>query len=224
MSGPREANPFLGLRAIRFSLRNTGVFQDQLRAMLRAGADGDLGIMFPLISSLDDFLEAKEHVDLCIRNLETEGIEHNGRPRIGAMIELPSSVELAAELAESADFLSIGTNDLIQYLLGVDRTNEHVAHLYTPYHPAVFRSVNRLVEAAQATGCEVSICGDAAGDETMIPFFLGIGIRHFSVEPKLIPLFRRHIHGISIEESEAVARDLLSLRSERDVREYLRLS
>jgi phosphotransferase system, enzyme I, PtsP len=224
MSGPREANPFLGLRAIRFSLRNTTVFQDQLRAMLRAGAERNLGIMFPLVSSLDDFLEAKEHVDGCIRSLQAEGITHNPRPRIGAMVELPSSVELAAELAESADFLSIGTNDLIQYLLGVDRTNEHVAHLYTPYHPAVFRSVNRLARAGQAVGCEVSVCGDAAGDKIMIPFFIGIGIRHFSVEPKLIPLFRRHVHGVTVEECEAVAQDLLSLRSAREVREYLRLS
>ena len=143
-----EANPFLGLRAIRFSLRNKNIFSQQLRALLRAGLETDLRIMFPLISSVDDFIQAREVVAACVNDLRVEGVPHNSRPKLGVMIELPSAVEVANELAEEADFLSIGSNDLVQYILAVDRTNEHISDLYVSHHPAVLRAMKRVADCS----------------------------------------------------------------------------
>jgi phosphotransferase system enzyme I (PtsP) len=219
-----ESNPFLGLRAIRFSLRHRDIFSRQLRAMLRAGHDTDLQIMFPLVSSVEDLLDARAIVNACIDELSAEGIPHNGRPKLGAMIELPSAVEIADELAQEADFLSIGGNDLVQYMLAVDRTNENISDLYVAYHPAVLRALHRVSHAAQKHGKSVSFCGEMAADPKMIPFLIGIGIRTLSVEARQIPRVHQTIRGLSAAEAARHAHRLLGLGRVRDVAKALEIA
>jgi len=218
-----EANPFLGLRAIRFSLRYRNIFTQQLRGLLRAGVDTELQIMFPLVSSVEDFTDARAVVQECIAALAEEGLEHNPRPRLGAMIELPSAVEVAEELAEEADFLSIGGNDLVQYMLAVDRTNEHISDLYVAYHPAVLRALNRVAQAARRHRKPLSFCGEMASDPKMIPFLLGIGIHALSVEPRQIPRVQQVVVNLRADEAEKRARHLLSLGRVRDVARALEI-
>jgi len=182
-----ERNPFLGMRSIRFSLQNPEIFKTQLRAMLRASEGHDVGIMFPMISSFDEFLVAKQIVKECSDTLTSQEIAHNENPRIGLMVEIPSVISVLEELSKEADFFCIGTNDLIQYMLAVDRTNEKVSNLYIPHHPSVLRALNKIVSVINETGKEVSICGDMAGDKKLIPFLLGIGLKKFSVNPTTIP-------------------------------------
>ena len=178
-----EANPFLGLRGIRFLLRNKEVFAEQLRAMLRAGVGGKSRIMFPLISSVDEFIEARELVNECMADLESRGVEYNKDTRLGVMVELPSAVTLVEDLAHEVDFMSIGTNDLIQYMLAVDRTNEMVSKLYLSHHPAILRAIERVASVALSHRKDVSICGDISRDAKMIPFLLGVGITKLSLAP-----------------------------------------
>lgn len=206
-----EANPFLGLRAIRFSLRNRDIFNQQLRAMLRAGDGRNLKIMFPLVSSVDDFLEARAVVRECQNQLAAEGTPHNTRPHIGAMIELPAAVEIIEELAHEADFLSIGGNDLVQYMLAVDRTNEHIADLYVPHHPAVLRALARIARAADAAGKPLSFCGEMATNPRMLPFLVGIGIRRLSIESRQIPRIHKALSSFSLADARSHAAHLLSL-------------
>ncbi len=216
-----EANPFLGLRAIRFSLKNLGIFKQQLRAMLRAGVDRELKIMFPFISSVDDFLEAKKVMVECMHELEAEGTPYNGHPKVGLMVELPAAVEIIDELAQAADFFSIGTNDLIQYLLAVDRTNESVSSMYVCHHPAVLRSVYRIVNSAINNDVEVSVCGDMALNEDMLKFLIGIGVRKISIDPQQIPRVQAFLGGLHTEEARRHARKLLRFGSLREVNQYL---
>jgi phosphotransferase system, enzyme I, PtsP len=216
-----EANPFLGLRAIRFSLKNLPIFKQQLRAMLRAGADRKLKIMFPFISSVDDFLEAKEVMNLCIRELAAEALPHNANPKVGLMVELPAAVEIIDELADAADFFSIGTNDLIQYLLAVDRTNESVSSMYVCHHPAVLRSVYRIVNSAIHNDVDVSVCGDMALNEDMLKFLIGIGVRKISIDPQQIPRVQAFIGGLHTEGARRHARKLLRFGTLREVNQFL---
>ncbi len=194
----KEENPFLGMRSIRFSLKHKDIFSQQLRAILRAGHQADLKIMFPMISSLDEFLEAKEIVRESMFSLSKDKIPYHASAQIGLMIELPSVLEIIEDLAQAADFFSIGTNDFIQYMLAVDRTNEKVADLYLPYHPSILRGLKRIVDAAITFKKEVSICGDMAHDEKYIAFLLGIGVRRFSVDVHHIPKVQRLIVGTDV--------------------------
>ncbi|MBI3601456.1 MAG: phosphoenolpyruvate--protein phosphotransferase [Candidatus Omnitrophica bacterium] len=203
-----EENPFLGLRSIRFSLKHQDVFITQIRAMLRAGHDARLRILFPMISSVDEFQRAKGIVQECIYGLEQEK-QKVCHPPLGAMVELPSAVELIDEIADEADFLSIGTNDLVQYLLAVDRTNERVADLYLPHHPSVLRALKKVVDAAIKYGKDVSICGDIAADSKFLPFLLGIGIRSFSVDARYLPKLHQHLADIDLHQAEQSAAQLL---------------
>lgn len=204
-----EANPFLGLRAIRFSLKYPDIFSQQLRALLRAGVDADIKIMFPLISSLDEFLQAREGVRQACDELKESGVPHNPHPKLGVMVELPSAVEIVEDLAREADFLSIGTNDLVQYMLAVDRTNDEISDLYVYHHPAVLRVIARIVRAAQTQDVDLSICGDMAAEPRMVPFLLGAGLRKFSVNPNAIPALQRFIQNVDLSEAETVAKNVL---------------
>ncbi len=204
-----EANPFLGLRAIRLSLRYRNIFAPQIRALLRAGAGCGLRIMFPMISSVDDLIEARNYVKECIAQLKDENVPHNNDPLLGVMIELPAAVELIEELAYEVDFMSIGSNDLVQYILAVDRTNEQIADLYMPHHPAVLRSLKRIADAALKFRKHLSICGDIAACKTMLPFLLGIGIRKISVDIRRLPQVQQIISSIDITQARAKAMSML---------------
>ena len=218
-----EANPFLGLRAIRFSLRNKDVFRCQLRAMLRAGLDASLRIMFPLVSSVDDFEQARNVVFECSEQLQAEGVPHNNKPALGAMIELPSAVAVAEDLAETADFLSIGSNDLIQYILAVDRTNQHISDLFIPHHPAVLRSMARVAHAARKLGKPVSLCGEMASNPAFSRFLIGIGLTTFSVEVRSLPMAQRAMIAVNAAEAEQFADGVLRLSRVSEVADRLGL-
>jgi len=216
-----EANPFLGMRAIRFSLQNKDIFCEQLRAFLRAGADSDARIMFPLIASVDDFVAARDIVYECMDELEEGDIPFNRDTKLGVMMELPSAVEVVDELAHEADFLSIGSNDLIQYMLAVDRTNEKVSSLYRAHHPAILRAINRIVAAAQTHGKHVSICGDLSADSRMLPFLLGVGLRNFSIDIVNAPTVQRLVNAISLKDAEKIAEQMLDLGRISEIEAYL---
>jgi len=216
-----EANPFLGLRAIRFSLLHKDIFSEQLRAFLRAGAGGNTRIMFPLIASLDDFLEARDVARQCMKDLDERGVPYNRDTKIGIMVELPSAVELIEDLAHEVDFMSIGTNDLIQYMLAVDRTNELVSKLYLSHHPAILRAIERVVSVANSHHKEVSICGDIAMDPKMIPFLLGAGITKLSLPPARLYEIQSTIEQIRMEKAVYTARQMLACRRVSDVEAFL---
>jgi phosphotransferase system enzyme I (PtsP) len=206
-----EANPELGLRGIRFSLRYRDIFHQQLRAILRAAASTKtVRIMFPLISSLDEFQQARQAVNDCMLALKIENLPHHQHPLIGVLVELPSIVEIIDELVAETDFLSIGTNDFVQYMLAVDRTNEKVVDYYQPYHPAVLRSLAKIVKAANTQNKSISVCGELAHEKDYIPFLLGIGIQILSVYPKFLPSVQNIISSLTISEAIAYAQRLLS--------------
>jgi phosphotransferase system enzyme I (PtsP) len=219
----KEANPELGLRSIRFSLKHKEIFQTQIRAILRA-AHGrkNIRLMFPLISSIDEFLESRQFVSDCALDLEKEGIDHNNSLSLGMMIELPSVLSTIDEFAELADFFAIGTNDLIQYMMGADRTNKLVAHHYIPYHPAVNRGIDTIVRAAHRKGIDVSVCGEMAHDPDYIPFLLGVGIRTLSVDPQFLPSVQKTIMALSLEEAGEYAKKMLAVSRIRDAAELLK--
>ena len=206
---PQEANPELGLRSIRFSLRHRDVFDQQIRAILRAGVHAhQLGIMFPMISSIDEFEAARQAVRDALTALAAEKLDHYREPLIGAMIELPAVGQIIDELALKADFFSIGTNDFIQYMLAVDRTNQNVAEYYQPYHPSVLRALKNVVRGAVSGGKPISVCGEVAHHPEFIPFLVGIGIRRLSVDPQFLPLVQQTVSGLTIAEAEEYAGSL----------------
>jgi phosphotransferase system, enzyme I, PtsP len=219
-----ESNPFLGLRAIRFSFRYKDIFVQQLRALLRAGAGCDLKIMFPMISSVDDFIQARQVVDDCVAMLKEEKAEFNNRPKLGAMIELPAAVEVSGELAGEADFLSIGGNDLVQYMLAVDRTNQNISDLYVSHHPAVLRALKRVADACLTQKTPLSFCGEMAADLKMQPFLVGIGIRQFSVESRMIPVVQKALSGLDTEACKTWADKLLKMGRISDVEAAIKSS
>lgn len=205
-----EGNPFLGLRGVRFSLRHPDLFHEQVRAMLRAGVGRDLSILFPMVGSIDEFAEAKYRLQVAAQELDREGLARAEDPHIGAMIELPSAVQQIDAFAEEADFLSIGSNDLVMYLLAVDRGNDQVAELYRPMHPAVLAAFARIADAARNKGCPVSICGEAASLPAMLEFLVGVGITTVSADPHRIPTIRSCVEALDAEGARAFALRLLS--------------
>ncbi|MGE5293747.1 MAG: phosphoenolpyruvate--protein phosphotransferase [Solirubrobacterales bacterium] len=213
----KEQNPALGMRSIRFSLQNKSIFIEQVRAILRAGAGANLRIMFPMISSLDELHDATEVVRESVDQLAQQGVEHNPEPRLGMMVELPAVADLAEDFAREVDFFSIGTNDLIQFLLAADRTNEAVADFYVPHHPSVLRTLNRIARAALANDCDLSICGDMAHQTQYTPFLLGIGIRTFSVDPIFLLRTQQAINATSIKDAETLAKTMLSKSRVSDI-------
>lgn len=220
-----EENPFLGFRGIRYSLETKDIFHEQIRAMLRSGAGKYLRLLFPMVSSLEEFRQAKQSVQECLDQLSSEGRRHCRKPKVGAMIEIPSAVEMASELAGEADFLSIGTNDLIMYLLAVDRSNERVGAMHTAYHPAVLRTLKRLMDnVARVRGTTegyVSICGDAAGDPLLVPFLIGIGVCCLSVEPARLVEVKQLVAELSLSQCQEYAEDLLQAKTVAEVEERI---
>jgi phosphotransferase system enzyme I (PtsP) len=216
-----EKNPFLGIRSIRFSLQHRELFKEQVRAILRAGCDAAIRILFPMISSLDELLDSRGVVTECINELNHKGIPHNRSPRIGVMVEIPAVVEIMPELVEHADFFAIGSNDFIQYMLAVDRTNEKVAGMYCAHHPAVLRGIRRVADAACAAHREVSICGEMAHAPYYLPFIIGSGITSLSVDPQFLPLVQAAIAKVDAGEAEETARKMLAARTRGEVEEIM---
>ena len=213
----REQNPFLGVRSIRFSLRNRDIFTQQLRAMLRANRGRRLHVMFPMVSSIEELRAGRAAVEQCAAELREEDHQISTEVAVGAMVEVPSMVPLIDDFAREADFLSIGTNDLIQYLLAVDRTNEKVAHLYLPHHPAVLRTLHAVVTACTRRGVDVSVCGDMAHQAQYLPFLVGIGVRSLSVEPIYLPAVQASISGIELAAAEALAEQMVAATTVEEV-------
>ncbi|MFC1534542.1 phosphoenolpyruvate--protein phosphotransferase [Thermodesulfobacteriota bacterium] len=216
-----EINPALGLRAIRFCLKEPEIFKSQLRAILRASAYGRIRLMFPMISGLQELLDTKKILNEVMNDLEKENVEYDHDIKIGIMIEVPSAVTMADILAKHVDFFSIGTNDLIQYTLAIDRVNEHVAYMYEPYHPAVIRMITQVVKAARDAGIEVSLCGEMASDPFCTALLLGIGINEFSMNAGGIPLIKKIIRSISREEAVNDLKDILQFETVREVRKFI---
>lgn len=213
-----EVNPALGLRAIRYSLSEPDLFAIQLRALLRASRHGRLRIMFPMISSSCELDRVIEILNDVKKDLYLQGVGFDQEVEIGIMIEVPSAVTMADILARQVDFFSIGTNDLIQYALAIDRVNEHVSHMYEPLHPAVIRLIHQVVEAGHRAGIEVTLCGEMAGDPICLPLLLGLGVDVFSMHPRVIPLIKKIIRSTVAMDLELLLPDLFSCISAKDVR------
>jgi len=206
-----ELNPFLGWRAIRFCLENIDIFKTQLRAILRASSVGNVKIMFPMISGLDELRRAIAVLDECKEELRSSTIDMAERLEVGAMIEIPSAAICASVLAPEVDFLSIGTNDLIQYALAVDRVNEKIAHLYEPTHPAVLRLLKMIADAAHDHNLWVGVCGEMAGDIALIPLLLGLGMDELSTAAILVPRVKRAVQSLTIPECRELVEETFKL-------------
>lgn len=216
-----SANPMLGLRSIRLSLRNTQMFKRQLRAILRASVHGNVRIMFPLVATLLEFRQAKMILMDVMEDLEDEGIPFQRNVPIGMMVEVPSAVILAEEFAREVDFFSIGTNDLIQYTLACDRSDPTVAHLYRSGDPSILRLIQMVLRAAEKHGKSVTVCGQMSSDPRFIPLLLGMGLRSLSATPQAIPRLKEVVRNLSITEAERISQHACSLDLARDVEHYL---
>ena len=214
---PTELNPFLGWRAIRFCLQQNDIFRDQLRAILRASAEGTVKLMYPMISGLDELTQANAILAKCKEELRTEKIPFDDRLEIGAMIETPSAAVIADSLAKRVQFFSLGTNDLIQYTLAVDRMNEKIAHLYEPTHPAIVRLIKATVDAAHARNVWVSVCGEMAGDPTFVPLLIGLGVDELSVAPPLIAPVKYLIRRLKLSEARELATFAMNCESPPEI-------
>ena len=221
MQVPREDNPYLGWRSIRISLEMPEFFKVQLRAVLRAAALGRVRLMFPMISSVEEIRRAKDLLEEAKEELASEGREHDPGVQVGMMVEVPSAVALAHQLIREVDFFSIGTNDLIQYLLAVDRNNRKVAPLYEPLHPAVLSAVHEVVQAAKGAGKWVGMCGEMASHTLCTLVLLGFGLDDLSMGPFFIPVIKRIIRSVSYAAARNIARDVLEMATVKEVKGYL---
>jgi phosphotransferase system enzyme I (PtsI) len=212
-----ELNPFLGWRAIRLCLENVDIFKTQLRAILRASAAGNIKIMCPMISGLDELRRAKAVLAECREELLRSGVPLAEKIDVGAMIEIPSAAICADVLAPEVDFFSIGTNDLIQYALAVDRVNEKLAHLYEPTHPAVLRLLKMIAEAAHANNIWVGVCGEMAGDVALVPLLLGLGMDELSAGATLVPRIKRAVQSLTIPECRELVAETLKLNTASEI-------
>jgi phosphotransferase system enzyme I (PtsI) len=224
MERHEERNPFLGVRSIRLCLRHLDLFKTQLRAMLRSTLlDGaDVRIMFPMIATLRELRDAKHVLRNVMEDLEEEGYIFKRKVKVGTMIEVPSAAIMAEQLAKEVDFFSIGTNDLIQYALAADRTNENVATLYTPADPAVLRLIKMVVDAANKQGIDVSVCGEMGGDPVYSMLLVGLGLKCLSAGSVHVPEVKQLIRSFRFEEAKQVAKTALQLETAREVNNYLR--
>lgn len=219
---PKELNPFLGWRAIRIYLDREDLFKTQLRAILRASAFGKIRIMFPMIISVDEFRRAKALLEVCKQELRQEGVSFDDAIETGIMVETPAAVLLAEQFAKEVDFFSIGTNDLTQYVLAVDRGNEKIAHLYNSFHPAVIHAIKMVIDASHKEGKWTGMCGEFAGEKEATTLLLGMGLDEFSMSAISIPVIKDYICKLSFEEAQKVAEEALSKTTADEVAEVLR--
>lgn len=214
---PQEMNPFLGWRAIRFCLQQQDLFREQLRAILRASAQGNVKMMYPMISGVDEIKQANALVEQCKEQLRKERLPFNEHLEIGAMIETPSAAIISDSLAKRLRFFSIGTNDLIQYSLAVDRLNEKIAHLYEPTHPAILQLINTTIQSAHNHGIPVCVCGEMAGDPVLVPLLAGLGIDELSVAASLVPPVKFVVRRLKLSEARDLARFALNSESAGEI-------
>jgi phosphotransferase system enzyme I (PtsI) len=217
---PREMHPFLGWRAIRFCLARPDIFKVQLRAILRASVHGKLRLMYPMISGIEEMQQANNILKEAKEELKNEGVPFDSNIEVGAMIEVPSAAMTADLLASESDFFSIGTNDLIQYALAVDRTNEKVAYLYDPAHPAVLRMIKHIIESAHNAGIWVGMCGEMAGEPAFVLILLGLGLDEFSMPPLFMPEVKYIIRSVTVKQAKGIALEALKLSTGKEVEEY----
>ncbi|MEX1017918.1 MAG: phosphoenolpyruvate--protein phosphotransferase [Phycisphaeraceae bacterium] len=217
-----ERNPFLGCRSIRLCLQNLPLFKTQLRAILRASTEGPVKIMFPLISNIMELRQAKMILNDVMEDLDEQGIDYARDIPVGIMVEVPSAALQARAFTREADFFSIGTNDLIQYTVAVDRGNERIASLYSAAHPAVISLVKEIIRAGQRAKIDVSLCGEMAGEPEFTMLLLGLGLRCFSITPPAIPEVKRILRSVTLEQCQKVARRVSAFDSDREVLNYLR--
>jgi phosphotransferase system enzyme I (PtsI) len=218
---PREMSPFLGWRAIRFCLARPEVFKTQLRAILRASVEKNVKLMFPMISGIEELRQAKYILKECQKELKKEGKAFDEKISVGTMIEVPSAALTADVLAKESDFFSIGTNDLIQYSLAVDRGNEKVAYLYEPGHPAVLRLIKSVIEVAHQNNTWVGMCGEMSGEPIFAFLLLGIGLDQFSMSPPQVPKIKELINNVNFEDAKKIINNTLSLSTPKEVEKYL---
>ena len=217
-----EPNPFLGLRGVRLSLKHPDLFRSQLRAILRASAVGKVKVMFPMISTLEEFRASKKMLEECRMELRKEGVAFDEKMEVGLMVEVPAAALAADTLAKEADFFSIGTNDLIQYTLAVDRVNDEVANLYNPLNPAILRLIDQTVKAGHKAGRWVGMCGEMAGDPALAAILVGLELDELSVSPPLVPQVKKTIRELSFADCQAATRDILDDPTEENIQKVLR--
>jgi len=208
-----ETNPFMGFRAIRFCLEKPEVFKDQLRAILRASAFGKVKLMFPMISGLEELLKAKELLEEARAELRARGVRFDEHMAVGAMLEVPSAALIVDLLAPHCDFFSVGTNDLIQYTIAIDRVNNRVAHMYDPTHPAVLRTLANILKMADQARVPVSVCGEMAGESLYAPLLLGLGVESLSASPALLPEIKYFVRHMRMKDMQKVAHEVVGLGS-----------
>ncbi|SHK00740.1 phosphoenolpyruvate--protein phosphotransferase [Anaerobranca californiensis DSM 14826] len=219
---PKEMNPFLGYRALRICLDKKEIFKTQLRALLRASVYGNLKIMYPMVSALEEVRQANEVLEEVKRELDNEGIPYSKNFEVGIMIEIPTAALISDILAKEVDFFSIGTNDLIQYSTAVDRMNQTIAHLYSPYHPGVLRMIKMVIDNGHKEGIWVGMCGEAAGELPLIPLFLGMGLDEFSMSATSILPARELISKLTLDQVKEIAEKALSLSTAAEIEQYLK--
>lgn len=218
---PKEMNPFLGFRGIRFCLKQTHIFKTQLRALLRASAFGNIKIMFPMISSIDEIRSAKKILEEVKMELRSSNIEFNEQIPVGIMVEIPSVAIHSHIFGKEVDFFSIGTNDLIQYCLAVDRGNQDISNLYNQYHPAVLNLINMTIKNAHKQGIKVGMCGEAASDDRLIPILLGMGLDEYSMNPHFIPRARYIINNTEKKKMDQIVDKVLNLATAEEVENFI---
>jgi phosphotransferase system enzyme I (PtsI) len=221
ISWTKETNPALGLRAIRFCLQQPKLFKSQLRAILRASAFGNIQVMFPMISGLQELLDSREILREVMAELDQEGTAYDRNIKVGVMIEIPSAVTVADILGKHVDFFSIGTNDLIQYALAIDRVNEHVAFMYQPFHPAILRMILQVIKAANQAGIKVALCGEMAGDPLCTSVLLAMGIDELSINAGGIPMIKKVVRSLSLDQAKTDLRKIMKLDTAAQVREFM---
>ncbi|MCX6133263.1 MAG: phosphoenolpyruvate--protein phosphotransferase [Ignavibacteriales bacterium] len=218
----KESNPFLGWRGIRVMLDKPDLFLEQLRAILRASTRKNVAVMFPMVSNLKEVRRAKKLLDEAKHQLRKEGISYDSRIKVGVMIEVPSAAVIAEDIAEEVDFLSIGTNDLIQYLLAVDRGNDVVSGLYQEFNPAVVRFLRRIIDRGKKKGVWVGMCGEMAGDPLATILLLGLGLDEFSVVPNMLPEIKKIIRSVKYSDAQKIAKQVLMLKTEDEIKDLLK--